>query len=734
MIVFDLQPAQSLGSGNRGIGRYTRDLATALAMRHPGVVDAFCWNPNLPTDPRIYEIVPSELVVPITSLAGRPIDVFHITSPFEHVPIEELLPQAPTASLVATCFDLIPYRFQSQYLIPLARSEYLARLSLLATCDAVLTDSASAADDCAELFGVDRRRLTVIGGGTNPCFRLPDRPLDEVRRMLAETLPEIRQGFVLVPTGMDWRKNIDGAIEAYASLPAELQHRHQLVINCKVTHHERRLLERTVEAAGCQGDVVITGFVSDDDLVRLYQTTELVLFPSKYEGFGLPVLEARRCGARVICSNVSSLPEVMPLEEATFNPWSTPDIAATLQRALTDDSFAALLDTAPDPGFDFYQAADATVDAYRRVIAERRRRRSRRRPRVAVVTLLPPMPSGVADHSVALLDAMHELAEVTCFVSDDVPPPGYPTRPYPVRRLALLPALVAGGAFDRVVYTMGNNQLHRPFLELMRQVPGDVLFHDVRLGACYDPVERHEIGRRFYPRVEGTPLYAAEVVAHARTSLVQSDHAGRLLAADTGVTPVNIGPHPMRVVDLRGSSGLPDRPERVEIVTMGIADVVKQTDKFVRAADELLARHSDWSATIVGLGGPRFVGPGSRIVTTGRIDDLEFERWLERATVLVQLRQASNGESSGVTAHALAHGIPTVVTDIGAAHELPDEVVVKVPPGIAHADLAKVIEALVEDPERRQAITAAARRFAAANTYCHQAERLLAAIGVTGGV
>ena len=731
MIVFDLQPAQSLGSGNRGIGRYTRDLASTLADRHPGVIDAFCWNPNLPTDPRLYEIVPSELVVPITALAGRSIDVFHLTSPFEHVPIEELLPPAPVSSLVATCFDLIPYRFQQQYLIPLARSEYLARLSMLATCDAVLTDSASAADDCADLLGIDRRRLTVIGGGTNPCFRLPDRPLDEISAMLAETLPEVRPGFVLVPTGMDWRKNIEGAIDAYALLPGELQRRHQLVINCKVTHHERRLLERMVIAAGCEGDVVITGFVSDDDLVRLYQTTELVLFPSKYEGFGLPVLEARRCGARVICSNVSSLPEVMPLESATFNPWSTPDIAATLERALTDSTFRAMLDAAPDPGFDFEHAADATVDAYRRVIADRRRRRATRRPRVAVVTLLPPTASGVADHSVALLDALHDLADVTCFVTDDMPPPGFAPQRYPVRRLGLLPILVAGGAFDAVVYTMGNNEFHRPFLDLMRDVPGHVLFHDVRLSGCYTPAERHTIAERFYPNDDGSPLYAAEIAHAAVTCMVQSSHAGRLLEADTGVRPVDIGPHPMRVVPEAMLPARHQQAEQIEIVTMGIADVVKQTDKFVRAADELLERHPDWGAAIVGLGGPRFVSEHSRITTTGRVDDAMFDAWLDRATVLVQLRQSSNGESSGVTAHALAHGIPIVVTDIGSADELPDDAVVKVAPDISHSDLAAVIEALIENPDRRIALSASARRFAAANTYRHQAQRLLAAIGVS---
>ena len=81
----------------------------------------------------------------------------------------------------------------------------------------------------------------------------------------------------------------------------------------------------------------------------------------------------------------------------------------------------------------------------------------------------------------------------------------------------------------------------------------------------------------------------------------------------------------------------------------------------------------------------------------------------------------------------LAHGVPTIVTDIGAASELPDEVVVKVAPGIADLELADVIDALVADVERRRALSAAARRFAAANTYRDQAARILDAIGQGAG-
>jgi glycosyltransferase involved in cell wall biosynthesis len=732
MIVVDLQAAQSLGSGNRGIGRFTRDLVRAIVTRHPDAVDRFTFNPALPSDPRLLDIVRPDRFVPIGELAGQPIDVFHITSPFETIPIDHLMPAAPVRALVATCFDLIPYRFQQRYLNPRERPPYLARLGVLTSCAAVLTDSASAADDCVQLLGVDRARVTVIGGGTNECFRLPTDTLAARMVVLHEALPDLREGFVFVPTGMDWRKNIKGAMAAYAALPEAVQARHQLVIGCKVTHHQRRLLLRWAQEAGCLGDVLITGFVGDDDLVRLYQSADTVFFPSLYEGFGLPVLEARRCGARVICSNVSSLPEVMPLEAATFNPYSADDMAEHLERALTDAAFRADLDAARDPGFTYEQAADLTVAAYRRVVAEGRAAMARRRPRLAVVTLLPPTPSGVADHSAALLDELARLADVTCFTADEVAPLTVAAAPeYPVRPLGLLPNLVRGGAFDAVLYTMGNNKLHRPFLRVLDEVPGTVLFHDVRIGDCYTPDERQAMAERHYPDdTHPRPLYAAAVATAATQCLVHSAHAAELLAADCGVAAVNVGPLPMRGALVTGLAPVDPPPTEGEVwvVSAGVADTVKQTHTFVAAAELLLDRHPDWNAAVVGLGGERFVEEGSRVIATGRVTARDYTDWMGRTTVIVQLRARSNGESSAAVADALANGKPIVATDLGATSELPDDVMVKVPPDVTPAQLADAIETLVDDEQRRAQLSEAALAFAGRNTVRHEAEKILAAV------
>jgi glycosyltransferase involved in cell wall biosynthesis len=202
-----------------------------------------------------------------------------------------------------------------------------------------------------------------------------------------------------------------------------------------------------------------------------------------------------------------------------------------------------------------------------------------------------------------------------------------------------------------------------------------------------------------------------------------------MLAADTGVQPIMVGPHPM--VPLPWFPGDPE-PGRsgtdVHIASLGIADIRKQTDVFVAAAEQVLARHPDWKATVVGLGGTRFVTADSPVSAVGEVDDDEFEAWLDRATVLVQLRDGSNGESSGVVAKALARGVPLVATEIGAVGELPDDVLVKVDRAISASELAEVIERLVLDQGMRSKRSEAGRRYAGEHTYRHQASAVLAAV------
>lgn len=366
MIVHDVQAIQSPVHAGRGIGRFVWDLALALHAGHPGLVDAFAWNDALPR--------PAELdafdgpTVAFSELRDQHVDLLHVTSPFEPVPIGRLLPPCAPRALVATVYDLIPYRFHDVYLREPGRAaEYRARLGLLVSADAIVADSHAAAHELEELVGIPRRRITVIGAGVDDRFTAPATSAAERIARLRAALPELREGYVLVPAGMDWRKNAAGAIAAHAALPATLRERHQLVLQCAVTDGYAAWLEHLAREAGTLDQLVVTGRVDDDVLVALLQTAEVVCFPSFAEGFGLPVLEALHCGARVICSDTSSLPEIVRDAAARFDPWDPASIAARLAEALTD-GVGATLDPPPGGALSWSASARAVAGVYARLV------------------------------------------------------------------------------------------------------------------------------------------------------------------------------------------------------------------------------------------------------------------------------------------------------------------------------------------------------------------------------
>jgi glycosyltransferase involved in cell wall biosynthesis len=678
MIVVDISGAQSPDSGHRGIGRYTAELATALRARHPDLVDAFAFNPALALDDVVAAVAGDHPLLPFPDLAGRWVEVFHASAPFEPRPLDEVVARARIGRLVVTCFDLIPYLFPDRYFRLVDRARYLTRLGLLSHADAIVTLSQASAFDLEASLGIGDERVTIIGAGVGEQFVPPTQPLDARMAGLRAAVPRLRSGFVLLPTGMDWRKNPEVMIAAYGRLDPLLRSAHQLVITAHMNQGHVAWLESVAAEAGVLDDVLVTGFVADDVLVELYQSAALVVFPSRYEGFGLPVLEARRCGARVICSNVSSLPEVMPLKAATFDPEDASELARLVERALVDPRYQAVLDAAPLPQFGWDRAADLTAEVYER----QRQALAARRRRVAIATLLPPSGSGVADHTARLATAMAELADVTCYVAGhEVGAARHANPSLAVEPLSSLAWADGAGLVDGVLYPLGNNTMHRPALDMLAAVPGDVLAHDVELSFLLDGGD------------------VALALRPATSVLVQSGHAAAMLAG-VGVHAVDVGPHPMAAPRPSPGTGAPLAAGRLP----------------------------EGRFAVVGPHGRSFVPDGFPVVATGAVDDDGFATWLDRATVAVQLRRRSNGESSGVVAHTLARGIPTIVTDIGAMAELPDDAVVKVPADIAPDGLADVIVELLGDASRRAALRAAALRFAAAHGYRQQAQAVLRAM------
>ncbi|HIP53887.1 MAG TPA: glycosyltransferase family 1 protein, partial [Sulfurimonas autotrophica] len=133
------------------------------------------------------------------------------------------------------------------------------------------------------------------------------------------------------------RKNFDNLIKAYGQLSQIIKDTYQLVIVSKVDEGNRINLFNVAKHAGLsKDDLILTGYVSDEELIAFYSACDLFVFVSTHEGFGLPVLEAMNCGAVVIGSNTTSIPEVIGHKEALFDPFSIQSIRDKIEEVLTN--------------------------------------------------------------------------------------------------------------------------------------------------------------------------------------------------------------------------------------------------------------------------------------------------------------------------------------------------------------------------------------------------------------
>jgi len=379
-VLLDVQALQNRWSAERGIGRHVHELALALGRDHPEIEPWFVLNPDLPVTPAIEELGSYGRLAPYED-AQLPVDaIYHVPSPLEPVPVERLWPAGLRESaLVVTLHDLIPALFPEENMPdPAVQRFYWARLEFARQADRVLSVSEATARDAVELLGLRPGRISVTGGGVSDDFA-PPASRSTVRAELERARPAIDGEFVLYTGGMDWRKNVRGLLEAYAGLPAELRDAYKLVIVGRLgldgpygpyVDEAKRL--------GILGRVVFTGHVSDEELILLYQGASLFVFPSLYEGFGLPVVEALACGAPAIAGRNSSLVELIDEEEALFDPRDPASIRSALEQALGD---AGLRDRLRRPDirerFSWRAIAAKTAAAYQEVVSRPRPPRRR---------------------------------------------------------------------------------------------------------------------------------------------------------------------------------------------------------------------------------------------------------------------------------------------------------------------------------------------------------------------
>ena len=796
-IVLDMQGAQS-ASRFRGIGRYTMGLAQAI-VRERGEhevllalngllldsIDPICaaFEGLLPRENvRVWRAPgpvhehdaanrwrrESAELVREAFLASLKPDVVHVFSLFEGYGDEAVTSIGRFAHSFATSvtlYDLIPLinpdpelKGNQPYM-----DYYQRKITGLKRADVLLAISESSRMEAVSALGSNEAEVVNVSCAADERFRPIDCSAEQSAALCSRH--GIRRPFILYVGAADERKNLVRLIEAYASLPPELRDLYQLVIAGVSDESQRVALQRVALAARLPaGALCLAGELSDDDLVALYNRCHVFVFPSLHEGFGLPALEAMACGAVVIASNTSSLPEVVGCEEALFDPRSASSMTATLAKALRDDAFRERMRRharVQAQKFSWQASAQRAVAAFERLHRNRHasvantpalRTRLGRRLRMAFVSPLPPERTGIADYSVELLPELARYYDI-----DVVAPQGSVSDVWvrancPLRSPAWFRAHAS--RYDRVLYQVGNSPFHSHMFDLLAEVPGAVVLHDFYLSSVlsYDETQAGRgpvwtqalldahgytaVRERFsrpeqdivdkYPCSLGVLRNALGVIVHSEASRALV----RQWYGDPCSGKVEVIQH------LRAVAGNRDVDEARQHCrrTLGVADDAFLVCSFGMLAPTKLNHRllAAWLASPLAQE-PRchlvFVGEnhggdygaallasmaacsaGARIRITGWASAETFQSYLLSADLAVQLRTTSRGETSGTVLDCMAHGVPTIVNAHGSMRELSRDAVCMLPDEFTDTELVDALTRLHSDQVLRNRLGHAARQ------------------------
>ncbi|MED1852255.1 glycosyltransferase [Brevibacillus borstelensis] len=733
-IAFDMTFSQNV-SNVRGIGRYSKSLLEHIALQS-GDHSFFYFYPDLSVS---HEQLREQLQLFIRQ---NKIDLFHILSPFEWTNFAMMNREwYGKTRVAATLYDMIPWIYQHIYLSnPQYREFYRNVLEFVKSCDIIFAISEATKQDAVKLAGMDPEKIHVVMGGMNEQFTC----IPNCNQMEVNSRYGIRKPYVMCTSGMDFRKNTDKLIEGFAKANQALHFSYQLVLCCDVSPTDVEHLKKVAQNAGTADDLIITGYVPDSDLVKLYNGAALFAFPSLYEGFGLPVLEAMACGVPVVTSNNSSLAEIAGDAAYLINPHSTDEIASGIYKMLTSPDLQIEYRKkgfVRAEQFQWSEVARKVMDGYQLVV----------RKKIAIFSPLPPIHSGIANYMASILPSLLKNYDCDLYIDDGYTPELSDTaRTANVYHHRMFPE--KADEYDAILYQMGNSFYHAYIIPYLRKYHGVVVLHDLNL---------HGLGQWWALDKNDLDTYLTMIKEEAKDgddSLLRAVLSGNMGSQFDHIINkfyingaksvvvhnrycydalVNDGVESVIMARLPASMPLQspkNRNNRFVFASFGFSGPHKRLESAIRCIKMLVSKgHDNVEYRIVGSFDSDYANTLKSLVTSlklqshvtflGYLPNEEYYQQLSQADAVINLRYPTCGESSATLLDTLSLGIPSIVSDIGSFREISDEVVLKVPSPLPDDQpLFAAMLKLYQDPDLRQGMSRKAKEYV---SRCHSVEQYI---------
>lgn len=795
-LLIDLIACQT-ESRNRGIGRYTLELTREL-INQKNDNEVYCLaNPLFPETfeqlrqefvrllpqgkflPYFHEPIPDHVSLeqnPYTQLASNMINHsrqvlspdFVITpSLFEEwgnskavVPLP--IPNYKGYNQGAILYDLIPYLFQGNYLDPnpLIKQWYMSRVKNFKNYDLLFAISEATRQDAINLLHIASEKILNISGAQSKIFKKINLSYDEKKSFFRRK--KINRPFIFYLGNTDFRKNMDGALKAYASLPKDILDSYQFVLN---NPGNLENFQRKIHSLGISNqNVVVLDKITDEELITLYNLCTVFFFPSLYEGFGLPILEAMACGAPVISANNSSLSEVVGRKDALFDVDNINDIVSKLSKVLSDNDYRLDLSNyglERVKCFSWESSAKRTWEAIEKNNKNSENKNSfsistslSKKPHLAYFSPLPPQESGISYYSADLLPYLSRYFSIDLFIEpgiilDD----SLNTNEYGIFPWSKFHSIC--NRYATAVYQHGNSSFHSHMDQFEKNFPGVIVLHDFYLSHSIQSkyplkdefvkqlennhgikslLEFYKIG---YDMIWNWPMnwpqlyYSKEIIVHSSFHNILLEKFYK-----TGWKPkLNIIPQlRTQVLDFNyhnksnfreklginqkyfafGVFGLLSELKLIETIIIAYRTSLQffTRPSYLFFVGKFISR--EFELKIKAL--VEQLELEKNIHFTGFVNDEVFVEYLQSLDAAIQLRSNSRGETSRAILDCMAYGLPVIINNHGTNVDFDDNDVIKIGDPVNIEELSQVmIRTQKDDRFRSNKSTCSREKIASAH-------------------